>query len=89
MNQFLSGVSAGLSMVIGLFFLKYWRATRERLFACFAAAFAVLSAHWAALGLGELQVETRHYVFLLRLAAFALIIAAIADKNRNGRGNAR
>jgi hypothetical protein len=87
MNQFLSGLSAGLGLVIGLFFLKYWRATRERLFACLAAAFAALSVHWAALGLGDLRNETRHYVFLLRLLAFGLIMVGIADKNRSGRGS--
>lgn len=86
MNPFLSGVSAGLGLVISLFFLKYWSATRERLFASFAAAFAALSVHWAVLGLGDLRSETRHYVFLLRLLAFALIIVGIADKNRSARG---
>lgn len=82
---FLSGVSAGLSLVAGLFFLKYWRETRERLFASFAAAFAALSVHWTALGLADPRSETRHYVFLLRLLAFILIIVAIADKNRSAR----
>lgn len=85
MNQLLSGVTAGLALVVGLFFLKYWSATRERLFASFAAAFLVLSVHWSALGLGDPQSETRHYVFLLRLLAFVLIILGIADKNRSVR----
>jgi hypothetical protein len=86
MSQLLSGVSAGLALVIGLFFLKYWRATRERLFAAFSAAFVALSVHWTALGLGDPLSETRHYVFLLRLLAFVLIILGIVDKNRSGRG---
>ena len=82
MNQFLWGVSAGLSLAVALFFLKYWRDTRERLFLAFSAAFVTLACHWVALAAADPANVARHHVFLMRLLAFGLIIAGILDKNR-------
>lgn len=83
MSQVLSGASAAVCLFIGIFFLRFWRTSRDRLFLIFAAAFAVLSLHWAALGLAEIPNESRHYYYLLRLLAFALIIGGVIDKNRS------
>ncbi|HEY3886487.1 MAG TPA: DUF5985 family protein [Vicinamibacterales bacterium] len=69
--------------VAGLFFLRFWRATRDRLFAFFAAAFWLLAAERVALVAVAVDESTRHYFFFLRLAAFVLIIIGIADKNRH------
>ena len=44
MLTFLWGASALGCWVIGLFFLRFWRNTRDRLFAFFAAAFWVLGS---------------------------------------------
>jgi hypothetical protein len=79
------GISAALSLVVSLFFLKYWQHTRERLFAAFAAAFAVLSVHWVTLGLADPHSDTQYYSLLLRLLAFVLMILGILDKNRQAR----
>jgi hypothetical protein len=83
MNQFLWGALATLSLTAALYFWKYWRRTHEALFAGFAAGFLALSLHWAGLGLLNPTRETGHYLYIVRLAAFTLIIAAIVQKNRS------
>jgi hypothetical protein len=77
------------AFVIGLFFLRYWRETRDRLFAMFALAFWALGVNWFGLALLATTQEARTAFYLLRLVAFALIIAAIVDKNRSVRVQAR
>jgi hypothetical protein len=76
------------SWVVGLLFLRYWRKSRDRLFAIFAVAFWVLSLHWIGLAIAQPSDETRHYLYLFRLVAFLLILWAIVDKNR-ARGQPR
>ncbi len=79
---FLHGLSAMGLFVAGLFFLRFWRDTRDRLFAILAAAFWTLAANFFVLGLVQPGDETRHYAYLLRLAGFLLIIWGVVDKNR-------
>ena len=75
--------------VVGLFFLRYWRATRDRLFAMFALAFWALGVNWLGLALLATTQEARTAFYLVRLVAFLLIIAAIVDKNRSTRSVGR
>ena len=72
-------------LAVGVFFLKFWRRTRDSLFATFAVAFVLLAANQAAPVLLNIPSENRGYIYLLRLAAFLLIIAAVLRKNL-GRG---
>jgi hypothetical protein len=71
--------------VAGLFFLRFWRKTRDRLFAFFALALFVLAANRVGSGLLDLRSGAEH-VYWVRFAAFALILAAIVDKNRPRKG---
>lgn len=80
--DFLSGAAAFGFLVCSLFFLRFWSRTRDPLFIAFALAFALLGANEAVLSLANIPTENRGPVFLIRLVAFALIIAAIARKNR-------
>ena len=80
--DFLSGAVAFGFLVCGLFFLRFWRRTRDQLFLAFALAFALLGAGQAILALGNIPTEERGSIYLLRLAAFALILIAILRKNR-------
>jgi hypothetical protein len=82
MNQFLLGALTMACVVVVLFFLKFWARTRDRIFLLFAGAFAMMALNWAVLGLGMASSESLHFVYTLRLAAFVLIVAGIADKNR-------
>ena len=68
-------------LAVGLFFLKFWRRTRDGLFLAFAVAFALLAANQAIPVLAGVPSEDQGYVYLLRLAAFVVIIAAILRKN--------
>ena len=79
---FLQGLCATTAMAIGLFFLRFWQDSRDRLFLYFAMAFWLMSASWALLGLAATGAENRPYIYGLRLVAFLLVIAAIIDKNR-------
>lgn len=73
--------------LIGLFFLRWWKTTRERLFAWFATAFWILGANRIAIAYWG-DDETRTYLYLVRFAAYCLILYAIWDKNREGAGRA-
>ena len=79
---FLSGaVTLGFG-VAALFFVRFWRDTRDELFLSFGIAFLLLGAGQAVLALAGVPDEQRPWVYLIRLAAFVLILAGIARKNR-------
>lgn len=81
MIDVLYGALVAVSATAGLFFLRFWRDTRERLFVLFAAAFWLLAANWLGLALVRAPEETRAMFYLLRLGAFALIVVAVLEKN--------
>jgi hypothetical protein len=85
MDQIMVGGIAMGFAVAGLFFLRFWRDTRDRLFALFALAFFTLALNRTGLGLPEFQEEQGQYQYWVRFAAFALILVAIVDKNRSRR----
>jgi hypothetical protein len=81
--DFLSGAVACGFFVCGLFFLRFWRRTRDQLFLAFALAFGLLGAGQSILALANIPTEERGSLYLMRLAAFALILIAILRKNRS------
>lgn len=78
----LIGFAAALSFVAGLFFVRFWKRSSDRFFLIFAAAFLLLAAQWILVAVIAPDNETRPLFYLLRAAAFLLIIFAIIDKNR-------
>lgn len=82
---FLSGLVTMGFAVIGLFFLAFWRRTHDPLFAWFAVAFWLLGLVQALLALTDFPIEERSWFYLIRLAAFLLILVAIWRKNRADR----
>lgn len=82
----LAGAVAMASCVAALFFLRFWRQTRDGFFLYFAAAFALDAATRFILSAADLSEETEPLVYLARLITFCLIIVAIVGKNRPGRG---
>ena len=77
-------VGGGLTVaysVAALFFLRFWKRTADRLFLAFAGAFLLLAANQAVPVIFGIPSEDQGYVYLLRLAGFALIILAILRKN--------
>jgi hypothetical protein len=85
MRDFLSGATAALCLVVALYFLRFWRQTRDRLFVYFSLAFAVLALNWVGLAYVPPQDEARTLIYAMRLVAFALILIAIVDKNRSNK----
>ena len=85
MRELLYGIVVAESLVAALFFVRFWRESRDRLFKYFAAAFTLLAINWFLLAFVPPQVEARTAVYVLRLVAFILIIVAIVDKNRSNR----
>jgi hypothetical protein len=81
--SFLSGATAMGFVVAGVFFWRFWRETADRLFAMFASAMWLLAASSLIVVLVHPAGESRHYLYLIRLVGFGLIIAAIVDKNRS------
>lgn len=94
MNEFISGALVMGYLVAGLYFLRYWRASRDRLFALFALAFWVLALQRFALAASTLRApnspdtfEGHPFLYIVRLVAFLLILVAIIDKNRSDKVN--
>ena len=79
---FLQSVSATGALVCGLCFARFWRASRDALFAFFAAAFVLLAVSWTLLAIVDPAGEQQPYIFSIRLIAFVLIIAGMVNKNR-------
>ncbi len=86
MGNALNGVVSGALLmgyaVAALFFLRFWSASRDRLFALFSLAFAVLAVQRFAITMTRETMEDQTIFYLLRLAAYVIIIVAIVDKNR-------
>jgi hypothetical protein len=78
---FVSGLITMGFLVASLFFLRFWQRTRDEFFAIFAAAFVLLALNQALAILLELGREELGWVYLLRIAAFTLIIVGIVRKN--------
>lgn len=81
LQAFLSGAITFGFLMAGLFFLRFWRSSRDGLFLAFSLAFALLGLNQALLVLSGIPVEERSPLYLIRLAAFSLIILAIVRKN--------
>lgn len=83
----ISGALVMACLACALFFLRFWKSSRDRLFAFFALAFGVMALNWLSLALLQVDDERRHYLYVIRLVSFLLILYAIWDKNREGRGS--
>jgi hypothetical protein len=79
---FLLGVIATASLTAGVFFLKFWRETRDSLFLLFALAFILEAVNRTVLlGLPHPN-EGWPAIYLVRCLAFMLIVGGIVNKNR-------
>lgn len=86
LDSFLLGAIAQASLIAALFFVRYWRRTRDRFFILFALAFVVDAAGRTALALySPVPQEDEPLFYIARLVTFGLILAAIIDKNLRSR----
>lgn len=84
--DFMSGALAAGNLVAAGFFLKFWLRSKDLLFLAFAIAFVLFSANQALSGLIGSSLEERTWTYLLRLAGFTFLIAAILGKTLQRRG---
>ena len=80
-DGFLLGVIATASLTAGVFFLKFWRATRDSFFLAFAASFLMEGLNRSAVLLAANASEGSPMTYLVRLLSLLLILTAILRKN--------
>lgn len=80
---FVAGAMTAGYALAAVFFLRFWTRTRQGLFAAFAAAFALMALNQAVAGFWRAAEAEVAGAYLLRLAAFGIIIVAILAKNRS------
>ena len=78
---FLNGAVAFAYLVASVYFLRFWRKTRDRLFLSFAAAFFLLMLNLGIATLLGVDDERTGYSYILRVIGFLLILYAILEKN--------
>lgn len=81
LDNFLLGFIAGCSLVAGIFFLRFYRATRDPLFLAFLIFFVVQGCTNAVvLELPQPNIGTP-MIFFVRLLSVLVVLAAILWKN--------
>jgi hypothetical protein len=78
----ISGALAAGYAVTALFFLRFWRISGDRLFLFFASAFGLLVVQRLGLTWVALHDGPTFGFYVMRLAAFLVLLAGIVDKNR-------
>jgi hypothetical protein len=86
LNLFLGGMVTTGFLVGGLFFGRFWARSRDGLFLAFAVAFWLLALNQLLVSLVEQPEYSDSWFYLLRVAAFLLIVAAIVRKNIKDAG---
>jgi len=81
MNLALIGAIAMACLTTGLFFLRFWKDTKDRFFLFFALSFFVECLNRFALAITGNPNEDRPFFYFVRFLSFLVILIAIADKN--------
>jgi hypothetical protein len=84
LEGFLLGIVVAASLTAGIFFLKFWRRTRDPLFLAFALAFTIEGLNRIGFLFVARANEGSPAIYVVRLLAFLLILGAILHKNRRG-----
>jgi len=77
----LLGVIATTSITAAVFFLRFWKRTRDSLFLAFAVAFLIEGVNRIAVLEVERPNEGSPWTYVVRLIAFLIILAGILNKN--------
>jgi uncharacterized membrane protein HdeD (DUF308 family) len=85
-ETFLAGVICASSLTAALFFLRFWRDTRDSFFLAFAASFAIEGLSRAVGVFLPRANEGSPWYYMVRLLAFLLILFAILRKNYSKNG---
>ena len=85
MNDLLFGAIGMGSLVIALFFFRYWRSSGDRFFLFFAVSFFAEGLNRFQLGLQHGVNEDMPLAYAIRAISYGLILIAIVDKNSRRR----
>ena len=80
-NQILIGALTMSCFTASLFFLKFWKETKDRFFLFFSLSFLFEGLTRIVLWLNYYSDEQEPLFYLARLVAFLLIVFAVIDKN--------
>lgn len=69
------------SLVAALFFVRFWKTTRDPLFLTFGVAFGLEAMNRSLLAFQVDASEGQELIYLIRLGAYTMIIAGITVKN--------
>jgi hypothetical protein len=81
MTDLLTGAICMGSLLIALFFVRFWRDSGDRFFLYFAASFFIEGLHRLYSALHDAGGEDSPLHYLIRLLAYGLILWAILEKN--------
>jgi membrane-associated PAP2 superfamily phosphatase len=81
MFDFLSGMTAAGFLIAALFFFRFWHRTTDSLFAHFGIAFVLFAISQTISLALDMPHDDKTWIYLLRLAAFVLLLVAIVRKN--------
>lgn len=81
LEAFLLGVVATSSITASVFFLKFWKRTRDFLFLAFAVAFFIEGLSRVGTLLTVRPNEGSPWIYLVRLFAIVIILSGILHKN--------
>jgi uncharacterized membrane protein HdeD (DUF308 family) len=79
---FTLGILATASLVVALFFLRFWKRTGDFLFLAFAVAFAADAVTRTIMAVRHIPSTGYSWVYVERLFEYVLILIGILSKNR-------
>jgi uncharacterized membrane protein HdeD (DUF308 family) len=82
---FLLGCITASSLIIGLFFLRFWKTTKDALFLAFAIFFVIQGGSHAFVVSLSHPNEGSFWLFLVRLLSILVVLGAILWKNAGKR----
>ncbi len=82
MNELLLGAISACSFIAALFFLRFWKTTKDKFFLFFALSFLIEGANRVSLVLFFDLREGSPIYYFIRFISYAFIIFAIMEKNK-------
>ena len=81
-GELLAGMLLAGDILAALFFARFYRDTRDRLFLWFGAGFGLLAVQRLIIAHPDLLPNDPIIAYIIRFFAFLLFLGAIVDKNR-------
>ncbi|MFC4932885.1 DUF5985 family protein [Massilia sp. GCM10023247] len=87
MTDLFTGAICMGSIVIALYFVRFWRNSGDRFFLYFALSFFIEGLHRLYSAVNDAGAEDSPLHYLIRLLAYGLILWAILEKNLPREGS--